>query len=134
MPTPVSSSRAPKALGPYSAALRAGTLLFVSGQLGLDPASGEMVKGDVAEQTRQALRNVGALLEEAGLSYRHVVRTTVFLADLNDFTTMNEIYRTFCYDEAFTSPAESYPARSTIQAARLPRDAKVEIDAIAMAD
>jgi len=126
MPTPVSSSRAPKALGPYSAALRAGTLLFVSGQLGLDPASGEMVKGDVAEQTRQALRNVGALLEEAGLSYRHVVRTTVFLADLNDFTTMNEIYRTF-----FSEP---YPARSTIQAARLPRDAKVEIDAIAMAD
>ena len=118
-----SSSDAPKAIGPYSSALRVGDLLFVSGQTPLDPATSQMIEGDIAAQTRRVLQSVGALLEAGGLSYAAVVRTTVFLADMDDFTAMNEVYRTF-----FTEP---YPARSTIQAARLPRDARVEIDVIA---
>jgi 2-iminobutanoate/2-iminopropanoate deaminase len=122
----VGSSRAPRAIGPYSAALRAGSLLFVSGQIPIDPATGSMIDGDIAAQTTQVLRNVSALLEAGGLSLAHVVRTTVFLADMNDFGAMNEVYRTF-----FTEP---YPARSTVQAARLPRDARIEIDVIASHD
>jgi 2-iminobutanoate/2-iminopropanoate deaminase len=121
----VAAPGAPKAIGPYSAALRAGDWLFISGQVPIDPASGTLVDGDITAQTRQVLRNVGALLEAAGLSYADVARTTVFLADMNDFAAMNEAYRTF-----FTEP---YPARSTVQAARLPRDARIEIDAIACA-
>ena len=119
----ISSPRAAKPVGPYSAALRSGQLLFVSGQVPLDPATGVMVAGDIAAQTRRALENVGLLLSAAGLSYADVARTTVFLADMNDFTAMNEVYATF-----FSEP---YPARSTVQAARLPRDARIEIDAIA---
>lgn len=122
----IASPKAPKAIGPYSAALRAGQLLFVSGQVPLDPDTGMMIDGDIGTQTRQVLQNIGALLEAAGLSLQHVVRTTVFLADMNDFAAMNEAYRT-----AFVEP---YPARSTIQAARLPRDARVEIDVIASYD
>ncbi len=121
----ISSAGAPKAIGPYSSALRAGQLLFISGQIPFDPASGAMVDGDIAVQTRRVLLNVGALLDAAGLSFRDVVRTTVFLADMNDFAAMNDVYRTF-FEEPF-------PARSTIQAARLPRDARLEIDAIATA-
>lgn len=119
----ISSADAAKPVGPYSAALRAGQLLFVSGQVPIDPATGQMIDGDIAAQTRRVLQNVGALLQAAGLSFAHVVRTTVFLADMNDFKAMNEAYATF-----FSEP---YPARSTIQAARLPRDARVEIDVIA---
>jgi 2-iminobutanoate/2-iminopropanoate deaminase len=119
----ISSPNAPKAIGPYSSALRAGDLLFVSGQVPFDPATGVMVGGDIATETRRVLESVGALLEAGGLSYAAVVRTTVFLADMNDFAAMNEVYRTF-----FTEP---YPARSTVEAARLPRDARIEIDAIA---
>jgi 2-iminobutanoate/2-iminopropanoate deaminase len=119
----IASLLAPKPVGPYSAALRAGQLLFVSGQVPLDPATGRMVEGDIAVHTRRVLENVGALLEAAGLSFGAVVRSTVFLADMNDFQAMNEIYATF-----FKEP---YPARSTVQAARLPRDARVEIDVIA---
>ena len=122
----IASPGAPKAIGPYSSALRAGSLLFVSGQVALDPSTGTMLDGDVQRQTERALQNVGALLEAAGLSFAHVARTTVFLADMNDFAAMNEVYRTF-----FVEP---YPARSTIQAARLPRDARVEIDVIASYD
>lgn len=122
----IASPKAPKAIGPYSAALRAGQLLFVSGQVPLDPDTGMMIDGDIGTQTRQVLQNIGALLEAAGLSLQHVVRTTVFLADMNDFAAMNEAYRA-----AFVEP---YPARSTIQAARLPRDARVEIDVIASYD
>lgn len=122
----IASPKAPKAIGPYSAALRAGQLLFVSGQVPLDPDTGMMIDGDIGTQTRQVLQNIGALLEAAGLSLQHVVRTTVFLADMSDFAAMNEAYRT-----AFVEP---YPARSTIQAARLPRDARVEIDVIASYD
>jgi 2-iminobutanoate/2-iminopropanoate deaminase len=119
----IASAGAPKAIGPYSSALRAGQLLFVSGQVPFDPATGNMVGGDIQAQTRRVLQNVGALLEAGGLSFQAVVRTTVFLADMNDFAAMNEVYQTF-----FTEP---YPARSTVQAARLPRDARIEIDAIA---
>jgi 2-iminobutanoate/2-iminopropanoate deaminase len=122
----ISSPDAPKAIGPYSAALRAGGLLFISGQVPLNPATGILIEGDIAAQTRQVLQNVGALLAAAGLTHAHVVRTTVFLADMNDFAAMNDVYRTF-----FTEP---YPARSTVQAARLPRDARIEIDAIAVRD
>ncbi len=120
----VASNRAPKAIGPYSQAIRAGSLVFVSGQIPLDPATGVMVEGDIAAQTHRVFANLRAILEEAGASFDHVVRTTVYLADMNDFTRVNEIYGTY-----FSSPA---PARATIQAARLPKDARVEIDVIAL--
>jgi 2-iminobutanoate/2-iminopropanoate deaminase len=119
----VSTSAAPAAIGPYSQAIRAGALLFVSGQIPLDPATATMVEGDIAVQTHRVLRNVAGILEAGGTSLDRVVRTTVYLADMNDFAAMNEVYATY-----FTSPA---PARATIQAARLPKDARVEIDVIA---
>jgi 2-iminobutanoate/2-iminopropanoate deaminase len=120
----VSSPDAPTAIGPYSPAIRAGGLLFVSGQIPLDPSTGEMVSSDIAGETRRVLQNIGAVLGAAGLDFSAVVRTTVFLADLDDFAAMNEVYGTF-----FRAP---YPARATVQAARLPRDARVEIDVIAI--
>jgi 2-iminobutanoate/2-iminopropanoate deaminase len=119
----IATEGAPKAIGPYSQAVRTGRLVFCSGQIPLDPSTGTMVEGDIAAQTRQVLRNLGAVLDAAGASLDSVVKTTVFLADMNDFAAMNEAYATF-----FTSPA---PARSTVQAARLPKDARVEIDVIA---
>jgi 2-iminobutanoate/2-iminopropanoate deaminase len=119
----VSSSSAPKALGPYSQAIRAGQFLFVSGQVPIDPSTGELVAGSIAQQTRRALQNIGEILKAAGSSFQQVVRTTVYLADLADFPAMNETYATF-----FTAPQ---PARSTIQAAKLPKDARIEIDVIA---
>jgi 2-iminobutanoate/2-iminopropanoate deaminase len=119
----VSSSSAPQAIGPYSQAIRAGGLLFVSGQIPLDPATGVMAGGDIGDQTRRIFQNLGAILEAAGASFDHVVRTTVYLADMADFAAMNEVYGTY-----FASPA---PARSTIQAAGLPKNARVEIDLIA---
>ena len=119
----VSSDAAPRAIGPYSQAIRAGSLLFVSGQIPLDPATGAMIDGDIAAQTHRVFANLKAILEAAGASFDHVVRTTVYLADMNDFGVVNEIYGTY-----FSSPA---PARATVQAARLPKDARVEIDLIA---
>src|SRR5687767_9769598 len=119
----VSTSSAPKALGPYSQAIRAGQFLFVSGQVPIDPVTGQLVQDGIAGQTRRALENVGAILQAGGASFRQVVRTTVYLADLGDFAAMNEVYATF-----FTAPQ---PARSTIQAARLPKDARIEVDVIA---
>ena len=119
----ITSTEAPKAIGPYSPAVRAGQLLFISGQVPLDPATGAMVDGDVAAQTRRVLDNVGALLTAAGRSFAHVVRTTVFLADMNDFAAVNEVYGTY-----FSEP---YPARATVQVARLPKDSLVEIQVIA---
>jgi 2-iminobutanoate/2-iminopropanoate deaminase len=121
----VATDRAPRAIGPYSQAVRAGDFLFVSGQIPLDPSTGAIVTGDVAAQTRRVLTSIGAILEAAGLGYAHVVRTTVFLADIADFAAMNEVYGTF-----FQAP---FPARSTIQAGRLPRDVRLEIDVIAHA-
>ena len=119
----VSTSSAPPAIGPYSQAIRAGSLLFVSGQIPLDPATGVLVEGDLAAQTHRVFQNLSAILEAAGATFDHVVRTTVYLADMNDFPAMNEVYTTY-----FRTPA---PARATIQAARLPKDARVEIDLIA---
>jgi 2-iminobutanoate/2-iminopropanoate deaminase len=121
----ISSDGAPKAIGPYSPAVRAGQMVFLSGQVPMDPASGNLVGGDIAAQTRRVFENLGALLTAAGLSFTNVVRTTVFLADMNDFAAMNQVYATYF--------AEPYPARSTVQVARLPKDARVEIDLIAVA-
>jgi 2-iminobutanoate/2-iminopropanoate deaminase len=120
----IAAPGAPKAIGPYSPGIRAGNLLFLSGQIPVDPATGALVTGDIALQTEQVMRNIGALLEAAGAGFEHVVRTTVFLADMNEFAAMNE-----CYAKFVTDPP---PARSTVQVARLPRDARVEIDAIAV--
>jgi 2-iminobutanoate/2-iminopropanoate deaminase len=110
-------------LGPYSQAIRAGQFLFVSGQVPIDPATGELVPGDIADQTTRALRNIGEILAAGGASFQQVVRTTVYLADLADFAVMNEVYATF-----FSPPQ---PARSTVQAARLPRNARIEVDVVA---
>jgi len=120
---PVTTPNAPGAIGPYSQAVRAGDFVFLSGQIPLDPGTGQLVAGGIAEQTHQVLKNLGAVLEAAGSSYAGVVKTTVYLADMGEFSAMNEIYGTY-----FLSPA---PARATVQAARLPRDVRVEIDAIA---
>ena len=122
----VSSPGAPTAIGPYSPAIRAGQLLFVSGQVPIDPATGNMIEGDIAAQTRRVLDNVGALLTAGGRSFGDVVRTTVFLADMNDFAAVNAVYGTY-----FSEP---YPARATVQVSRLPKDARVEIDVIATFD
>lgn len=118
-----SSVNAPKAIGPYSQAVRVGDLLFVSGQVPLDPATGNIVEGDITVQTRRVLDNIGAVLGSAGLSFAHVAKTTIFVADMGDFAKVNEVYGSY-----FTEP---FPARATVQVARLPKDARVEIDAIA---
>ena len=123
MKTAVSTHDAPGAIGPYSQAIKAGGFLFVSGQIPIDPATGTLISGGIADQTRRVLDNLGAILKAAGTSFDHVVKTTVYLADMSEFAAMNEIYGTY-----FPSPA---PARATVQAARLPRDVKVEIDLIA---
>ena len=119
----ISSPDAPKAIGPYSQAIRTGQLLFASGQIPTDPATGAIVEGDVGAQTRRVFDNLGAVLKAANLSFADVVKTNVFLADMNDFAAMNEVYGKY-----FSEP---YPARATVQVARLPKDARVEIDLIA---
>lgn len=119
----VASEAAPKAIGPYSQAIRAGSLLFVSGQIPIDPSTGALVDGDIAAQTHRVFANLQAILQAAGASFEHVVRATVYLADMDDFAKVNEVYGTY-----FSHPA---PARATVQAARLPKDARVEIDVIA---
>ena len=114
----------PPAIGPYTpAVIGDGRYLFVSGQIAIDPATGGMIEGDVAAQTHRVIQNLGAILVAAGASFDSVVRTTIYLADMDDFAAVNEVYGTY-----FTAPA---PARATVQAARLPRDARVEIDVIA---
>ena len=120
----IATERAPQAIGPYSQAVRAGNLVFASGQIPIDPATKEFVAGGIAEQTEQVLKNLTAVFEAAGVRMDQIVKTTVFLADMNDFTAMNEVYGKYF--------AENPPARATVQAARLPRDAKVEIEAIAV--
>ena len=122
----VSAPNAAKPIGPYSPDIRAGNLLFLSGQVGFDPSSGALVDGDISAQTDQVMRNIGALLKAAGTDFAHVVRTTVFLADMAEFAKMNEVYARYVVDPP--------PARSTVQVARLPRDARVEIDVIAVVD
>nr|MBA4185097.1 RidA family protein [Acidobacteriota bacterium] len=108
----ISTEKAPGAIGPYSQAVKAGNMIFCSGQIPIDPTTGEFVSNNVAEQTHQVLTNLSAVLEAAGTSLNNVVKTTVFLADMNDFTEMNEIYAEFFNDNK--------PARATVQAARLP--------------
>jgi len=122
MPQAVSTQAAPAAIGPYSQAIRAGDFLFVSGQIPVDPATGGLVDGDVRAQSRRVLENVGAIIAAAGASFDRVVKTTVYLVDMNDFAAMNEEYAKF-----FGTPA---PARATVQVGRLPKDVRVEIDAI----
>lgn len=120
----ISTKNAPGAIGPYSQAIKAGNMIFCSGQIPIDVETGEFVSDDISEQTEQVLRNLKAVLEAAGSDLESVVKTTVFLADMKDFSAMNEVYAKF-FDE-------NKPARATVQAAGLPRDAKVEIDCIAV--
>jgi len=120
----VATETAPQAIGPYSQAVTVGEFVFTSGQIPIDPKTGVFVEGGIAEQTEQVLRNLVEVLRAAGTSLEAVVKTTVFLADMNDFAAMNEVYSHYFLNEP--------PARSTVQAARLPRDARVEIDVIAV--
>jgi 2-iminobutanoate/2-iminopropanoate deaminase len=122
----IQTAGAPKAIGPYSQAIKTGSMVFCSGQVGLDPAAGKLVDGGVTAETERALKNLDAVLKESGASLRHVVRTTVYLADMKDFEAMNEVYGRYFGDHR--------PARSTIQAGGLPRGARVEIDVIATLD
>jgi 2-iminobutanoate/2-iminopropanoate deaminase len=124
--TAISTKEAPAAIGPYSQAVRVGDMLFASGQVGLEPATGQMVAGGIAEQTVRALENVKAVLAQAGLDLSHVVKTTVFLKTMGDFAAMNEIYAKYLAPEGVVAPA-----RSTVAAAGLPKDALVEIEVIA---
>ena len=121
--TVISSSRAPAAIGPYSQAIRTGNLLFLSGQIALDPTTGEMRSGEIEQETEKTLRNIEAILKAGGLSLDHVVKTTVYLVDLNHFTRMNQVYERFF--------STNKPARACVQVAALPKGAKVEIDAVA---
>jgi 2-iminobutanoate/2-iminopropanoate deaminase len=120
----IQTEHAPNAIGPYSQAVKANGLVFASGQIPIDPQTGQFVAGGIAEQTEQVLKNLGAVLEAAGSGLNRIVKTTVFLADMQEFAAMNEVYGRFF--------KELPPARATVEAARLPRDARVEIEAIAL--
>ena len=120
----VTAPDAPKAMGAYSPAIKAGNLLFISGQIPVDPSTGNLIQGDIAAQAEQVMKNLTALLHAAGASFTNVARTTVYLADMNDFTAMNEVYSRYIIDPP--------PARATVQVARLPIDVKIEVDAIAV--
>lgn len=122
----VSTKNAPAAIGPYSQAVRVGDFLYTSGQVGLDPATGVLVQGGIEAQTTRVLENLKAVLEAAGVDIVHVVKTTVFLKDMNDFAAMNAIYGKYFAPEGVVAPA-----RSTVEVARLPKDGLVEIEAIA---
>lgn len=122
----ISTTEAPQAIGPYSQAVRVGSLVFVSGQIPVDPLTGEVVKGDIRAQTHRVLENLKGVLEAAGSSLEKVVKTTVFLANIGDYGAVNEVYAEFFSD--------SRPARATVEVARLPKDVGVEIEAIAIAD
>lgn len=119
----ISTTKAPSAIGPYSQAIQVGNLVYTSGQIPIDPATGEFVEGGIKEQTRQSLLNVKAILEEVGLTMESVVKTTVFMADMNDFADMNAVYAEF-----FTEP---FPARSAVAVKTLPKEALVEIEVVA---
>lgn len=120
----IATDMAPAAIGPYSQAVRTGNFIFTSGQIPIHPATGQVITGDIREQTRQVLENLSAVLEAAGASLDQVVKTTVFISDMNDFAVINEIYGQY-----FTG---SYPARSCVQVARLPKDVGIEIEAVAV--
>jgi 2-iminobutanoate/2-iminopropanoate deaminase len=121
----ISTDRGPKAIGPYSQAIRANGFIFISGQVAFDPATSQIVEGDAARQTARVLDNLKAIVEAAGSSLEHTVKATVFLKDMNDFAAMNEVYARYF--------SKNPPARSTVEVARLPRDVRVEIDLIALA-
>jgi 2-iminobutanoate/2-iminopropanoate deaminase len=121
----ISTSEAPAAIGPYSQAIRSGNFLFCSGQIPLDPGAGQIVSGDIATQTRRVLDNIAAVLKSEGLTFENIVKTTIFLTDLGDFQTVNEVYGSYFKEQP--------PARSTVQVSALPKGAKVEIEAIAVA-
>lgn len=116
----VKPENAPKALGPYSPATKLGDFVFLSGQIPLDPKTGEVVGTTIEEQTHQVMKNIGAVLADMGLAYKHIIKTTIFVADLNDFDKLNEVYGSYL--------EEPFPARSCVQVARLPKDVKVEIE------
>lgn len=120
----VTAAGAPQAIGPYSPALKVGNMLFLSGSIPLDPATGQLVEGGIKEQTTRVMENIKGLLAAAGADFNHIVRTTVFMVDLGEFAAMNEVYASY-----FAAP---YPARSTVQVVKLPRDVRVEIDVIAV--
>ncbi len=122
--SPIRTDKAPAAIGPYSQALRAGDFLFVSGQIPLNPRSASIVAGGIREQTRQTLENLGAVLKEAGIGFERVIRVDIFLKDLTDFSTLNEIYASFF-------PQDAKPARQVVEVSRLPRDVLIEISCIA---
>ena len=124
--TAIATKDAPAAIGPYSQAIRSGDTLFASGQIGLDPATGQLVSGGIAEQTKRVFENIKAVLAEAGLDMTHVVKTTVYLKSMSDFAAMNEIYASFLAPKGAVSPA-----RSTVAVAGLPKDALVEIEVLA---
>jgi 2-iminobutanoate/2-iminopropanoate deaminase len=120
----IQTDKAPKAIGPYSQAIQAGNFLFLSGQIPLDPKTGELVKGDIQQQTRQVLENIKGVLESQGLGMEDIVKVTIFLKDIGNFNQVNEVYATYF----LSSP----PARSTVEVTKLPRDADIEIEAIAL--
>lgn len=120
---PIKTPRAPAAIGPYSQGVKAGGFIFVSGQIPLDPTSGEVVEGDVAHQADRVMRNIRAILDDSGSTMEDIVKTTIYLADMNDFTAVNDVYGRYFSSEA--------PARATVQVARLPKDVRVEIEATA---
>ncbi|NMB09428.1 MAG: RidA family protein [Tissierellia bacterium] len=120
----ISTEKAPQAIGPYSQGMIAGNMIYTSGQLGLDPSTGEIVNASIEDEARQSLENVKAVLEEAGASLKDVVKTTVFVKDLNEFAKINEVYSEFF--------SENKPARSCVEVARLPKDGNIEIEAIAI--
>src|SRR6266511_5688735 len=126
MKKPIFTSEAPAAIGPYSQGIRTGRFLFCSGQIPLDPESGEIVSGDIATQTRRVLDNIGAVLKAEGLAFENIVKTTIFLTDLADFQTVNETYGSYFKQQP--------PARSTVQVSALPKGANVEIEVIAVAN
>jgi len=120
----IQTEKAPKAIGPYSQAIQAGNFLFLSGQIPLDPTTGELVKGDIRKQTQQVLENIKGVLESQGLGMEDIVKVTIFLKDIGNFNQVNEVYATYL--------PSSPPARSTVEVAKLPRDADIEIEAIAL--
>jgi 2-iminobutanoate/2-iminopropanoate deaminase len=124
--TAVSTTDAPAAIGPYTQAVRVGDMLFTSGQIPIDPKTGNLVAGGIVEQTTRVLENLKAVLAAAGIDFVHVVKTTVYLKDMKDFAAMNEVYARY-----FATPGATPPARSTVQVAALPKDAMVEIDCVA---
>ncbi|RWZ58080.1 RidA family protein [Halobacillus fulvus] len=123
---PLSTTKAPAAIGPYSQATEVGNLLFISGQIPLDPETMEFVSENVVEQAHQVMKNIGAILEEAGLTYRNIAKASIFLASMDDFAKVNEVYASYLN--------EPYPARAAVEVSKLPKGAKVEIEAIAVTE